>query len=300
MRPDFEGEAMLGVVIGAIVVGYASIRMGPGPLRWLAGGVAALYVLSGGVEMRLFGYRPITREGCRQDFLALRDAVRRRWRSCWGRQRREHEWTRAALVAVEEELGRRCEVLGQGQEALRISVDALHAMLDSGQIARGRRCAALDVASREPTRLDVASREPVRLDVGAGFLLVSCTGVEPAAEGAKVRLRVGNPFMAAFDGFAITARWGPRYAGAMGDFLAYQGWLDTLEAGRFDFDQALLAGAWNEVELVLECGMTAVGCIHVSIETGPMRLLEPWEAQESTRGHRGHPWVEGILNAGRG
>jgi hypothetical protein len=124
--------------------------------------------------------------------------------------------------------------------------------------------------------LDPASKAFGRVDTENGFFLVSCQDVRPYLDGHKVTLHIGNPLGVRFVGFKITARWGPRYAGAENDYESYAKWMAGLKARDFSFPDALEPGRWNEVELVLtQTGPRHVGYIQLSLDTNTVAMFLP-------------------------
>jgi hypothetical protein len=107
----------------------------------------------------------------------------------------------------------------------------------------------------------------------AGSLLLSLGKVEPYLDGYKVELQIGNPLVATFRGFTVSATWAPRrvtYSGPDSD------WTKQKRSKTFSFTQDLLSARWNIVELILpETKPDQFGQLEIVISTNNILMGTP-------------------------
>jgi Protein of unknown function (DUF3251) len=124
--------------------------------------------------------------------------------------------------------------------------------------------------------LDPFSKGFGRVDTQGGFLLVSCQDAQPYLDGYKVKLHVGNPLGMTFNGFKITARWGPRNTITDAASKEYFNWYAALKTKEFNIFQSLEPGRWNVVEMDLPgTDASQIGHVEIAVDTSRVVLLEP-------------------------
>ena len=115
-----------------------------------------------------------------------------------------------------------------------------------------------------------------------GHLLVSCEDLVPYGDGQKISLRVGNPYNMSFNGFTVSARYGPRCPDMpnLSDSTAlkqwsssYSIWEKSLRKKELSFTEVLAPGRWNRISMVLAPAKAEdVGFIGVKISTNQVSL----------------------------
>lgn len=130
------------------------------------------------------------------------------------------------------------------------------------------------LVNRDKVEIDPSTKQFVRVDTGNGFLLVSCQDIQPALDGQKLTLSIGNPFNGKFMGFKINVEWGPRYLGEPGDIERYVRWHHDLKSKEYSFADTLEAGTWNKVYLVLpQTPAENASYLRISVATPTVGLL---------------------------
>jgi Protein of unknown function (DUF3251) len=99
-------------------------------------------------------------------------------------------------------------------------------------------------ASFDPARPDKYRR----IETDAGFLLVLLGKVVPYLDGYKVELQIGNPHQMDFDGFKVSAFWGPRLTSSPDNSAEV---VKKERNQEFSFTKQLARGRWNSVSLIL-------------------------------------------------
>ncbi len=101
-----------------------------------------------------------------------------------------------------------------------------------------------------------------KLDTDVASFLVSLSDASPYLDGYKVKLSIGNPSTADFNGFEVKAAWGKRLAPG----ADYAAWKASLQERTFSMPETLRSGAWNPVEFVLAPAKAdSMGTIRFSI-----------------------------------
>jgi hypothetical protein len=83
----------------------------------------------------------------------------------------------------------------------------------------------------------------VRMDLG--YLTVAIDDIKPYANGSKVRLRFGNPFVATINGLKTKLEWGTVNKDGAADN-------ENEKSRQITLTDPLLPGAWTHVEIVLD------------------------------------------------
>ncbi len=118
---------------------------------------------------------------------------------------------------------------------------------------------------------DPASNEGYqRLDSTCCSFAVSIESVKPNADGAKVRVNVGNFTSATFRAGTFKIKWGPRRDKA----TPYSEWQKSINEKDQKFLDDLLPGRWNKVDLVLPgVPPDKLGYLELSLDTSEIRLF---------------------------
>jgi hypothetical protein len=111
--------------------------------------------------------------------------------------------------------------------------------------------------------LNLAERTYQRLDTDNGFFLISVREATPYLNGYKIRLHIGNPSFATYAGFTVKTKWGKVYDWATYSEASFNQWQKSFQEKEVSFPDALDAGAWNNVEVIL----AAVTCSPVSAQS---------------------------------
>jgi hypothetical protein len=86
-----------------------------------------------------------------------------------------------------------------------------------------------------------------RIDADVATLFVSTESVDPYLDGYKVKLKIGNPTTADFNGFTLTSFWGPTYT----PNLTVEAYESAQKSRTNTCPNTLLSGYWTPVEIVL-------------------------------------------------
>lgn len=92
-----------------------------------------------------------------------------------------------------------------------------------------------------------------RLRTSYGDFFVTLEGVEPYLDGIRVRLKVGNPTSADFNGFDLQVTWGERQPDLSGDNAVpkWKRWRGEMRTKDCPFTNILTSGTWNKVSFIL-------------------------------------------------
>lgn len=134
------------------------------------------------------------------------------------------------------------EELQKEVKELKVTVDVLQTTVfrhENEIRTLGHGAASFDPARRDKYR---------RIETGAGFLLVLLGKVEPYLDGCKVELQIGNPHQMDFDGFKVSAFWGPRLTSSPDNSAEV---VKKERNQEFSFTNQLARGRWNSVSLIL-------------------------------------------------
>ena len=106
----------------------------------------------------------------------------------------------------------------------------------------------LDKLKRESAEFDPASPNAYeRVETSVGSVLVSMGKAEPYLDGYSVELEVGNPMVATFKGFKLSATWGPRLKKGEN----YFDWFKKRKTKDFSFTEDLISGKWNATHVII-------------------------------------------------
>jgi hypothetical protein len=121
--------------------------------------------------------------------------------------------------------------------------------------------------------LNVAERTYQRLDTDNGFFLISVREATPYLNGYKIRLHIGNPSFATYEGFTVKTKWGKVYDWATYSEASFNEWQKSFQEKEVSFPDALDAGAWNNVEVILAPATAdQFGYIELSLSTDTVKL----------------------------
>ncbi|MFM0210474.1 DUF3251 domain-containing protein [Paraburkholderia sediminicola] len=142
-------------------------------------------------------------------------------------------------------------------DALKQQVAALSSQLQAAQQTAANiavRVSSLELDqmfdSDTAAHLDPTSKSYAIAKTNLGNLLISVDNLEPYGDGYKLRLLVGNPNMATYDGAKLQVQWAekPRW-GEQG--FDGQKWKASVQSKDVDISNDLLPGAWNPVDIVI-------------------------------------------------
>lgn len=128
-------------------------------------------------------------------------------------------------------------------------------------------------------QLDPASKTYGIAKTNLGNLLISVDNIEPYGDGYKLRLMVGNPNMATYDGAKLKVQWAekPRWGQANFDGIK---WGASIQTKEVDVVNDLLPGAWNPVEVVISPATAAqTGYLAVTATLDKLSLRRPTQSQ---------------------
>jgi hypothetical protein len=108
-----------------------------------------------------------------------------------------------------------------------------------------------------------------------GNLLISVDNIEPYADGYKLRLMVGNPNMATYDGAKLKIQWAQKPQWGQPSFDS-QKWNASIQSKEIDIVNELLPGAWNPVDVVIAPATAAqTGYLTVTASLDKLSLRRP-------------------------
>jgi hypothetical protein len=121
--------------------------------------------------------------------------------------------------------------------------------------------------------LNLAERTYQRLDTDNGFFLISVREATPYLNGYKIHLHIGNPSFATYAGFTVKTKWGKVYNWTTYSEASFNEWQKSLQEKEVSFPDALDAGAWNNVEVILAPATAdQLGYIELSLSTDTVKL----------------------------
>ncbi len=150
----------------------------------------------------------------------------------------------------------------------------------------------VDNSDGKSAQIDAFSTGFSRLQTSFGTFAVSCEGAEPYLNGHKLKLRIGNPLNASFNGFKIKCEYGVKEpdnlptdeaASDAEQMESLKRWVRasarhalSLRRMEASFPQTLVAGAWNYVELILApTTPEELGSLRISMTTDNISLRAP-------------------------
>lgn len=126
-------------------------------------------------------------------------------------------------------------------------------------------------------QLDLASPHKFqRIDSGTGSFLLSVDDAIAYLDGYKIRLNIGNPSAAKYDGFKLKVRWSKGYDYSNFKSVSYLQWQKAIREKEVSFTETLQPGTWNRVEMILSpAGADELGYLEVSLDTDTVSLIKP-------------------------
>jgi hypothetical protein len=123
--------------------------------------------------------------------------------------------------------------------------------------------------------LDPTTRAYSIVKTNLGQLLVSVVDFSPYLNGYKLKLAVGNPSFATYNGAKLTVRWATTPKSGVAGFDA-AAWAQTLQSKDLSVTNALLPGAWNQVEIVVApASADQTGYLALSMVLDQVSLRQP-------------------------
>jgi len=120
-----------------------------------------------------------------------------------------------------------------------------------------------------------------RIDSPVGNFYISIEDIKPYLDGYKVRIKIGNPSLAAFVGFSMRVDWAGKIEPPPPSLTRSEvaKWLETaastFQQKTFSFPHKLEPGTWTFVELVLTPAPKKLGRIGFSqLQTPTVELLQ--------------------------
>ena len=124
--------------------------------------------------------------------------------------------------------------------------------------------------------LDTSSRAFKRLDTDIGSFLVSLEDVTPYLNGYKLSLSIGNPSGGTVSGIKVKAKWSTQYDWGKYDADSYKAWESKIHEQEVSLTQAMKAGSWNKVELILvPASSQELGYLEISMDAQTVVLAKP-------------------------
>ncbi len=140
----------------------------------------------------------------------------------------------------------------------------------------------LNLLANEEGTLDPAERGFTVVKANNGHFLVSFEDLVAYGDGQRITLRIGNPYNMTFNGFKVSARYGPRSPGmpnmtnadAIKDWSsAYEAWQKSLGQKEVSFTDELQPGRGSTVTMILAPAKAEdVGFIGIKIATNQVSL----------------------------
>lgn len=103
-----------------------------------------------------------------------------------------------------------------------------------------------------------------------GMLTVQCKGIEPYADGSKVRVVVGNPLSCGFMNTEISIKYGVSFANYTDG--GWADWQKTLRRKSFKLSESINAGSWNSFTVALP-GVSPDKMGYIAIKLEPATML---------------------------
>jgi hypothetical protein len=126
--------------------------------------------------------------------------------------------------------------------------------------------------SRHDSAIFDPAAEPAfqRLNSSMGTFAVSVNDIRAHADGARVRLDVGNLTTATYKGAVFSVKWGTRFDSTT---MKYLEWWETVRETKHKANIDLRPGAWNKVTLTLPgVPPEKLGYLELSMETDVISL----------------------------
>ena len=177
--------------------------------------------------------------------------------------------------------------VGHAQKKLEEEVD------DVGREVRylKRRVKELESAmeGESPVGISLAQEGFSSVKTSVGTLFISCHDVTPYLNGHKLKLWIGNPFVANLSSLKLKYEYGlkePDLPSIMAGKKESDGWKSyddalskyeqSLHKGEIDVSQPLQAGKWTEIELTLvPSTVEELGHVNVLLLPGAVQLNDP-------------------------
>ena len=126
-------------------------------------------------------------------------------------------------------------------------------------------------------QLDLASPHKFqRIDTDTGSFLLSVDDAISYLDGYKIRLNIGNPSAAKYDGFKLKVKWSKGYDYSNFKTASYLRWQKAIREKEVSFTETLQPGIWNRVEMILSpAAADELGYLEVSLDTDTVSLIRP-------------------------
>ena len=105
----------------------------------------------------------------------------------------------------------------------------------------------------EIAELDLEDGAYTTISTQMGVLLVRVDNVQRHLDGVRIALQVGNPYSVTFNGFKMSATWGPRRPelGSQNYAAENETWLGRLQTRELTLIETLRPASWNRVVITL-------------------------------------------------
>jgi hypothetical protein len=117
--------------------------------------------------------------------------------------------------------------------------------------------------------IDPSSKGYQRLDTSTGTFLVSLKDVQPYADGFKLKLTIGNPSYAQYNGFVLDVTWNKSF-----EKFTTEDWGHAQHEKTFNYTEKLMPGSWNTISLILSPAQKEeLEFIEISMTTDQVMLM---------------------------
>jgi len=118
--------------------------------------------------------------------------------------------------------------------------------------------------------LDQTSKSYQKLETNTGTFFISLQDIKPYGGGFKLKLVIGNPYSAQFNGFKLFIVWGKEFKG----FKNYAEWKELLREKEISFTDTIYPATWNKIELVISPAKNEdIGYLKLSMITDLISLI---------------------------
>jgi hypothetical protein len=139
------------------------------------------------------------------------------------------------------------------------------------------------LSGAKPVEIDVTQKSYTPIHTPSGLLFIQCMGAEPYLNGHKLKLAIGNPLLATFNGFKLKCLYGPKQPPMPTGPYEPKTWQQYREASdkslksrretEARFTETIGAGFWKEVELILvPSSAEELGMITIAMEIDAVHL----------------------------
>jgi len=139
------------------------------------------------------------------------------------------------------------------------------------------------LSGAKPVEIDVTQKSYTPIHTPSGLLFIQCMGAEPYLNGHKLKLAIGNPLWATFDGFELTCLYGlklPQMPTGQHDSETWKQYseandksLKSWRETKTSFTETIGPGVWKEVELILvPSSAEELGMITIALEIDAVHL----------------------------